>query len=211
MPSSSAARNTSSSVSAELDLLAGRRANLDVQAEGLHLLDEDLEGLGDPRLGDVLALHDGLVDLDATEHVVGLDREQLLQGVGGTVGLSAQTSISPEPLAAELGLPAQGLLRDHRVGTGRTRVDLVVDQVEQLQDVGRPTVTGSRTARRSARRTAATCRRRRSAGRRRRCACELRMAVEDLVLARRRRTPAWPRATGPGGRSPSFLNPTMAA
>src|SRR5213593_4249090 len=62
---------------AELDLLPRRRANLDVQAERLHLLDQDLEGLGDPRLGDVLALHDRLIDLDASEHVVGLDREEL--------------------------------------------------------------------------------------------------------------------------------------
>jgi hypothetical protein len=38
-----------------------------------------LKGLGDARLGDVLALDDGLVDLHATEDVVGLDGEQLLQ------------------------------------------------------------------------------------------------------------------------------------
>src|SRR5205085_12205011 len=54
-----------------LDLLARGREDLDVQAEGLHLLDEDLEGLGEARLGDVLALHDGLVDVPAAEHVVG--------------------------------------------------------------------------------------------------------------------------------------------
>jgi hypothetical protein len=56
--------------------------DLDVEAQGLHLLDEHLEALGDARLGDVLALDDGLVDLHAAEHVVGLDRQQLLQAVG---------------------------------------------------------------------------------------------------------------------------------
>src|SRR5215470_8367938 len=47
----------------------------DVEAQGLHLLDEHLEALGDAGLGDVLALDDGLVDLHASEHVVGLDGE----------------------------------------------------------------------------------------------------------------------------------------
>src|SRR6478735_5622298 len=64
-----------------LDLLAGLGEDLDVQAQGLHLLDEHLEGLGDAGLGDVLALDDGLVDLHAAGHVVGLDRQQLLEGV----------------------------------------------------------------------------------------------------------------------------------
>src|SRR5579875_2057209 len=93
-----------------LDLLAGLREDLDVEAEALHLLDQDLEGLGDARLRDVLALDDGLVDLDPAEDVVGLDREQLLQGVGGAVGLEGPDLHLPEALAAELGLPAQGLL-----------------------------------------------------------------------------------------------------
>src|SRR4051794_36437472 len=50
---------------AHLDLLARLGQDLDVQAEGLHLLDEHLEALGDAGLGDVLALDDGLVDLHA--------------------------------------------------------------------------------------------------------------------------------------------------
>src|SRR4030067_3282165 len=45
---------------AQLDLLAGGE-HLHVQAEALHLLDEHLEGLGDSRFRDVLALHDCLV------------------------------------------------------------------------------------------------------------------------------------------------------
>src|SRR5207244_13364970 len=40
-----------------------------------------------------------------------------------------------EALAAELGLAAQRLLRDERVRPRRARVDLVVDEVEQLEDV----------------------------------------------------------------------------
>src|SRR5438445_9741994 len=120
----------------ELDLFARRRANLDVQAEGLHLLDEDLERLRDARLGDVLALHDGLVDLDAAEHVVGLDREQLLEGVRGAIGLERPHLHLAEPLSTDLRLPAQRLLGDHGVRTGRPRIDLVVHEVQELQDVG---------------------------------------------------------------------------
>ena len=135
MPSSSAARKTSSSASLHLDGRAVLGQHLDVEAERLHLLDEHLERLGDAGVGDVLALDDRLVDLHATGHVVGLDREQLLQGVGGAVGLHRPDLHLAEPLATELGLTAQGLLRDHRVGAGRAGVDLVVDEVVELEDV----------------------------------------------------------------------------
>src|SRR5215831_3685725 len=108
---------------ADLDLLARLVDDADVQAQRLHLLDEHLEALGDAGLGDVLPLHDGLVDLHAAEHVVGLDREQLLQAVRGAVGLEGPHLHLAEALAAELRLAAQRLLRDHRVRTGRTSVD----------------------------------------------------------------------------------------
>src|SRR6478735_8098277 len=44
--------------------------HLHVQAEGLHLLEEHLEGLRDARVGDVLTLDDGLVHLHAARDVV---------------------------------------------------------------------------------------------------------------------------------------------
>ncbi|MFQ0801045.1 hypothetical protein AN648_15175, partial [Listeria monocytogenes] len=47
---------------AQADRLAVGREDLHVQAERLHLLDEDLEGLRDARLLDGLTLDDGLVD-----------------------------------------------------------------------------------------------------------------------------------------------------
>src|SRR6478736_3946924 len=118
-----------------LDLLTGGGEDLDVEAQGLHLLDEDLEALRDARLGDVLALDDGLVDLDPAEDVVGLDREDLLERVRRAVGLERPDLHLTEPLTAELRLPTQRLLRDHRVRTGRPGVDLVVHEVGELQDV----------------------------------------------------------------------------
>src|SRR5680860_794073 len=50
-----------------LDLHPVAGQHLDVQAQRLHLLDQHLERLRDTGLGDVLALDDRLVDLDATE------------------------------------------------------------------------------------------------------------------------------------------------
>ena len=135
MPSSSAVRKMSSSSSRISISSPVGGEDLDVQAEGLHLLDEHLEALGDAGLGDVLALDDRLVDLDPAEDVVGLDGEQLLQAVRGAVGLERPHLHLAEALAAELRLSAQRLLGDHRVRARRPSVDLVVDQVGQLQDV----------------------------------------------------------------------------
>src|SRR4029079_3137943 len=118
-----------------LDGLAIGGEDLDVETQRLHLLEEDLEGLGDAGVGDVLALDDRLVDLHAARDVVGLDGEQLLQRVGRAVGLEGPDLHLTEALATELGLTAERLLGDHRVGAGRPCVDLVVDEVVELEDV----------------------------------------------------------------------------
>src|ERR1700678_3068596 len=109
--------------------------HLDVEAERLHFLDQHLEAFRDTRFRYVFALDDGLVDLHAAEHVVGLDGEQLLQGVGGTVSLKGPHLHLAEPLATELRLTTERLLGDHRVRAGAAGVDLVVDKVQQLEDV----------------------------------------------------------------------------
>src|SRR5687767_13878610 len=71
----------------EVDLFLVLVEDLDVETEALELLDEHLEGLRHTRRLDVLALDDRLVGLDAAHDVVRLDRQQLLQDVGGAVGL----------------------------------------------------------------------------------------------------------------------------
>src|SRR5581483_8778565 len=73
--------------------------------------------------------------LDAADDVVGFDREQLLQGVGGAVRFERPDLHLAEPLTAELRLSAERLLGDHRVRAGRARVDLVVDEMRELQHV----------------------------------------------------------------------------
>ncbi len=106
--------------------------HLDVERQRLELLDEDLERFRHARLDHVLALDDRFVRLHAADDVVGLDREQFLQRVRRAVRFERPDFHFAEPLAAELRLTAERLLRDHRVRTGRTRVDLVVDKCASL-------------------------------------------------------------------------------
>ena len=90
---------------------------------------------GTPGVGHVVALDDGLVGADTAGHIVGLDGQDLLQGVGSAVSLQGPDFHLAEALAAELGLAAQRLLGDQGVGAGGTGVDLIVNQMVQLQEV----------------------------------------------------------------------------
>src|SRR6478735_1419875 len=112
-----------------------RGKNFHVQAQRLHFLDQDLEGFGNARLGDVLALDDRFVDLHTTVDVIGLDREEFLERVGGAISFERPHFHFTEALATELCLTTQRLLRDHGVRAGGACVDLVVHQVVELQDV----------------------------------------------------------------------------
>src|SRR5574340_927844 len=106
-----------------------------VQAQRLQLADEHVERFGHARLDGRLALDDGLVDLRAAVHVVGLGRQQFLQDVGGAVSFERPDLHFAETLSAELRLAAQRLLRDQGVRTDGARVDLVVHKVRELQHV----------------------------------------------------------------------------
>src|SRR5437868_5213263 len=88
---------------AHLRALALLGDHVDVERQRLHLLEQDFEGLRDGGLGDVLALDDRLVGLDTPDGVVGLDREHLLQRVGGAEGLERPHLHLAEALPAELG------------------------------------------------------------------------------------------------------------
>src|SRR5208282_6158214 len=91
---------------------------LHVQAERLELLDHNVERFGQSGLERVLALDDRFVHSRSSRHVVGLNREHLLQGVGGAVSFQRPHFHFTEPLPAELSLAAQRLLRNQAVGTG---------------------------------------------------------------------------------------------
>ena len=95
------------------------------------------------RIGlDGLALDDGLVDLGAAVHVVGLVGEEFLQHVGRAVGFQRPDFHLAEALATELGLAAEGLLGDEAVGPNAPGMDFVVDEVVQLKHVDAAHVHG---------------------------------------------------------------------
>ena len=112
-----------------------RCPEIDIEAEGLHLLDQDVEGFRNSHLEILVAAHDRLVDLGAARDVVRLDGQHFLERVGGAVGLERPHLHLAEALAAELRLAAERLLGDEAVGPDRAGVDLVVDQVVELQHV----------------------------------------------------------------------------
>src|SRR5690606_29367595 len=83
-------------------------------------------------------LDDRLVDAGAPVDVVGLDGEDLLEGMGGAVRLESPDLHLSESLSAELRLPGERLLGHERVRTDAARVDLVVHEVRQLEHVDGP-------------------------------------------------------------------------
>ena len=116
-------------------LRAGAFSSSMFMREALDLVAEHVERHRRAGLEDVLALDHRLVDLRAAVDVVGLHGQQLLEDVGGAVGLERPDLHLAEPLAAEARLAAERLLRDEAVRARRARVDLLVHEVVQLQHV----------------------------------------------------------------------------
>src|SRR5262249_27488453 len=88
--------------------LLGRLVEFDVEAERAQLLDQHVEGFGNARLEGVVAADDRLVDLGAARHVVRLHGQDLLQRVGGAVGLEGPHLHLAEALAPNCALPPSG-------------------------------------------------------------------------------------------------------
>src|SRR5690554_4225547 len=120
---------------AHFENVAFRVEDLNVQTQRLHLFHQHAERLRQAWFGDVLSLHNRLIDLDATHDVVRLDSQQFLECVSSSISFERPHLHLTKALATKLGLTAQWLLRDHRVRTSRASVNLVVHQVVQLQEV----------------------------------------------------------------------------
>ena len=101
----------------------------------MNFANHNVEGLGDTRLRRVLAVDDGVVHHGTSRDIVGLDGEEFLQRVSGTVSFHGPHFHFTEALATELALTAERLLRHEGVATDRTGVDLVVHQVAELEVV----------------------------------------------------------------------------
>ena len=91
---------------------------LDIDTEGSYLLNQHIEGLGHTRLHSMITIDNVLVHLGPSGHVVRLDRQHFLQGLGGTVTFQCPDLHLTETLATKLRLAAQRLLRNQAVGTG---------------------------------------------------------------------------------------------
>ena len=100
-------------------------ADADIEAEALHFLDEHIEGLRSAGFERVVALDDALVNAGAAGDIVGLDREEFLERVGGSVGLERPDFHFSETLATVLGLAAERLLGDEAVRSDSAGVDFV--------------------------------------------------------------------------------------
>src|SRR6266403_3279444 len=97
----------------------------DVDGQGTYFLDQDIERLRHAGFHFVVAIDDRLVHLGTSVDVVGLDREHLLQGVRGPIGLQRPHFHLTEALTAELRLAAQRLLSDQAVWSGGAGMHLV--------------------------------------------------------------------------------------
>ena len=102
-------------VGLEVDLVLILVQSLYVQTERLHFLDEYLEGFRQTRLRYVLSLDDCLIGVDTAYGIVGLDSQDLLQGVSCTVCFQCPNFHFAETLTAELSLTAQRLLGNQSV------------------------------------------------------------------------------------------------
>ena len=80
-----------------------------------------------------MTLYNGFISFDTADHIVGLHGQNLLQGVRRAISLQRPHFHFTETLAAELCFTAERLLRDQRVRTGGTGVDLIIYQVVQFQ------------------------------------------------------------------------------
>src|SRR5262249_54147195 len=108
---------------------------LHVKPEAADFVGEDVETGRCSRLQSVFALDHALVDLRAALDVIGLDRQELLEDIGRSVGLERPNFHLAEPLTAEAGLATQGLLGDQGIRASGPGVDFVVDQMVKLEHV----------------------------------------------------------------------------
>src|ERR1035438_6067036 len=116
-------------------LAFARLDQLHIKAKRLQLANQNVERLGNTRLDGRFAFDDGLVNLGAAIHVIGLRGQQFLQDVRRSVRFQGPDFHFSEALATELRLAAQRLLGDQRVRPDGTRVDLVVNQVGKFEHV----------------------------------------------------------------------------
>src|SRR5256714_11892011 len=101
----------------------------------MQFLNSNVERLKHARLDRGFPFDDGLVDLGTAIDVIRFGSKQLLQDVSSTVCFECPDFHFSEALSAELRLAPERLLRNQRIRSNRSCVNLVIDQVRQLEHV----------------------------------------------------------------------------
>ena len=99
-------------------------------------MQEHVKRFGQTRCRERFALDDSFVGAGTSGDIIGLDGEDLLEHVCGTVCLECPYLHLSESLAAELRFTAERLLGDEAVRTDRTGVHLVIYHVTEFHEVG---------------------------------------------------------------------------
>src|SRR5690348_7656404 len=94
----------------------------DLESKTSEFVHQYVERFRDIWSAHVLAFHDSFVCLRATDHVIGLDRKDLLEDVRRTECLDRPNLHFSEALSTKLCFTTQRLLRDERVRSDRTCV-----------------------------------------------------------------------------------------
>src|SRR5690606_38082100 len=110
-------------------------AQFDIKAERTHFLDKYVKAFRNTSFKRIITTNNGFVDLSTTSNVVRLDRKHFLQRVSCTICFQSPDLHFTEALATKLSFTAQWLLRNERVRSDRTSVDLVVNQVVQFEHI----------------------------------------------------------------------------
>ena len=101
----------------------------------MQLFDKNFKGFRYARFRYVFTFDDSFVGFYAANNVVRFDGEDLLQSVSGAISFQGPNLHLTKTLSAKLCFTAKRLLRNQRVRTGRTGMDLVVDQMMQFQHI----------------------------------------------------------------------------
>src|SRR5690606_35818292 len=109
-----------------------RLLDMNLETQTHQLSKQHLEGFGHISFRKVLSLHDCLVDLGSSLHIVTLHGKHLFQDVCRTVCIECPHFHLSETLPSKLRLASQRLLGDERVGADGPGMHLVFNQVVEL-------------------------------------------------------------------------------
>ncbi|MNV66773.1 hypothetical protein D3C71_1595450 [compost metagenome] len=101
----------------------------------MKLFDQYFEGFRHARFWHVLAFDNRLVGLNPAHHVIRFNGQNFLKGISGTISFKRPYLHLTETLSTKLSFTTQRLLRNKRVRTRGTSMDLIVNHVSEFDHV----------------------------------------------------------------------------